>query len=293
VTIKFTDIVWKIKSSDITEILDADDFKVCQTIDSGMEATVYKVYSSKSEIELALKIWNKRPPANVEGQYKLLEKLIAVGIPVSKPYACGLNSNKEFVLLTSYDGEPLPTDITEVGSIKAIAKLLVEIHKFEPSLLENNISKIEDFQSYFFPIAKGNHTDITELVNKILKSIEIKTECFIHGDFNLGNILLREGKFTVIDWTNGKLGERRYDFAWASFLIKIYNGEEIYTAFVRSYTDQYFMDDKDIYTFEMLACLRWIWISRVAPVPLYSETLKRLRKFIEHHDELKAINFWG
>ena len=38
---------------------------------------------------------------------------------------------------------------------------------------------------------------------------------FFHGDFHLGNIVEVDERYMVIDWTNGQLGDSRYDFAWS------------------------------------------------------------------------------
>jgi aminoglycoside phosphotransferase (APT) family kinase protein len=181
-----------------------------------MESTVYKVYSAKLDLALAMKIWNKRMPTDVERQYSLLNQLIEIGLSLSKPYNWGRNSKGEYILLTSYDGMPLPLDIIENSSMQAIANLLVRIHSFKFCSFEQHIPKYDDFIGYFFP---GNevHSDILGLLQEILKDIEIRTDCFIHGDYNLGNILVNQGHFTLIDWTNAQLGDRRYDFVWASF----------------------------------------------------------------------------
>jgi hypothetical protein len=247
---------------------------------------------NKLEIVLVLKLWNKRIPTDVQKQYSLLEKLHEMGLSVSKPYAWGRNSKGEYILITSYDGKPLPFDNIESGSMKAIANLLVKIHNARICFLEECTPKFDDFVSYFFP-GITEHTDITVVLQKILKVIEIRTDRFIHGDYNLGNILVNQGGFTVIDWTNAQLGDSRYDFAWASFLIKIYSGDECYEEFVKTYTDQIFIDFKHIYIFEMMACLRWIWLSRIAPIPKNKDTGNRVKRFIEHHKELQVIAFTG
>ncbi|MDF2645876.1 MAG: phosphotransferase enzyme family protein, partial [Paenibacillus sp.] len=256
------------------------------------EATVYKVYSAKLELALALKLWNKRIPTDVERQYGLLIQLREIGLSVPKPYGWGRNSKGEYILFTSYDGKPLPFDNIESSSIYAIANLLVSIHSFKICSLEEHLPRFDDFIDYFFP---GNevHSDISGLLQEILKDIEIRTDCLIHGDYNLGNILANHGHFTVIDWTNAQQGDSRYDFAWASFLIKIYSGDECYGEFVKTYIDRISIDFKDIYLFEIMACLRWIWLSRIAPIPLHKDTKNRVKKFIEHHRELEVIAFTG
>lgn len=70
-TIDFPSIEWITKSIEIDELLIADDLEIVE-LDSGMEATVYKVCSKKLDIVLALKLWDKRIPADMEKQYSSL-----------------------------------------------------------------------------------------------------------------------------------------------------------------------------------------------------------------------------
>ncbi len=282
-----TTMNWQYKSSEVDRLLNTHDLEIA-AIDAGMEATVYKVWSTKLDIGFALKLWNKRNPPDVAKQYHLLEKLREMGHSVSKPYAWGRNSKGEFVLLTSYDGKPLPFDL-EAGSAQTVAHLLASIHSADVRLLKGLVPQFDDFVNYFFPELSA-HTDIAAVLHNIVGDIEIRTDRFIHGDFNLGNILEYEGKFTVIDWTNAQLGDSRYDFAWASFLILLYSGPRCYEAFVKTYTNRIPLDAKEIYNFEMMACLRWIWLSRIAPIPKHKDTVTRLKQFIDHHRELQEVS---
>lgn len=284
-TIDFPSIEWITKSIEIDELLIADDLEIVE-LDSGMEATVYKVCSKKLDIVLALKLWNKRIPADMEKQYSLLNKLREIGLPVSKSYACGRNSIGQYILLTSYDGKPLSSlDKIELSIMREIANLLLKIHNSAVSSLKEHIPKFDDFVGYFFPYI-AEHADISKALNEILKDTELRIDRIIHGDYNVGNILEKQGNLTIIDWTNAQMGDSRYDFAWASFLIKIYNGDDCYEEFVKTYTDQISIDSKDINVFEMMACLRWIWLSRIAPIPLLKDTVNRVKMYIEHHKEL-------
>ena len=289
--IKLSDYEWLIKTDVIDQLLMTNDFEIVE-LDSGMEATVYRIQSYKVNVELVLKLWNKRVPADVMKQYYLLVKLGEAGLSVSKAYALGRNIYGEYGLITSYDGLPMPFGSIEIGNMQAIANHLVRIHSTDITQLIDDIPKYDDFLGYFFSL-NGDHADIANLLQNILQDVTLKTNCMIHGDFNLGNVLINNDNYTVIDWTNAQLGDNRYDLAWAIFLILIYNGEDCYRQFYDAYTQKIAIDPKEIYIFEMIACLRWIWLSRIAPIPIHRDTLSRVKGFIENHKEIEKVAFAG
>lgn len=134
--------------------------------------------------------------------------------------------------------------------------------------------------TYFYPRI-GDHPDITEALQPLLQSAQLKNDTLIHGDFNLGNILASKQKYTIIDWTNAQAGDRRCDFCWASFLIWIYNGEDIYRGFTHTYRSEIDISDEDIERFESVACLRWLLLNRIANVPKNGDTDSRINEFIK------------
>ncbi|TMV46595.1 hypothetical protein FE783_25105 [Paenibacillus mesophilus] len=102
----------------------------------------------------------------------------------------------------------------------------------------------------------------------------------IHGDYNLGNVLVGPTQYTIIDWTNVQLGDRRYDFSWASFLIRIYNEEVVYQQFIRTYLLEIPTSGDDMARFESIACLRWLLLNRIANVPKNVDTDSRIHDFL-------------
>lgn len=109
--------------------------------------------------------------------------------------------------------------ITE-EQIQNIASLLSTIHKIPVSEIDHISIPKYDFVNYFFPDIKM-HTDLYESLTQLITRAEIKQDQFIHGDFHLENIVEHHGMYSIIDWTNGQLGDKRYNFAWALTLLKI------------------------------------------------------------------------
>lgn len=92
---------------------------------------------------------------------------------------------------------------------------------------------------------------------RLVASADMKMDRVIHGDFNLGNILEENGQYTVIDWTNGQLGDPRYDLSWACLLLRIYMSESKSLTFLYKYQEEMPVATGELEIFEALACLRW------------------------------------
>lgn len=121
-----------------------------------------------------------------------------------------------------------------------------------------------------------------------MKRIKVRQDHFIHGDYNLGNIVEMDGKYTVIDWTNGQYGDPRYDAAWSVFLITIYNGRELgmfYQAELRAVAGGTLDEEEG---FEALAWLRWVLLSREGDVPRNAEVMRRISDIATHNPYLQA-----
>ncbi|MCP1186074.1 aminoglycoside phosphotransferase family protein [Paenibacillus sp. 1781tsa1] len=253
----------------------------------GLEASVMRI--EMGEQRYVLKVWDKDSKPDIAKQYRLLSKLYQSGIGVSQPCGWGFDDQQNQVLLTSYDGEPV-TLVTQ-PKLTQLAERLMEVHRYPVNRVgvgedEAYISRY-DFVEYFFPQIES-HGGINDLLANLIQHVQIRQECLIHGDYNLGNILEMDGHYTIIDWTNGQYGDPRYDIAWSVFLITIYNGErygEVYRAqFARSASYVYTLEEEQI--FGAIACLRWILLRRVGHVPMGPDVMERVHSIAVHNPYL-------
>ncbi|WP_339166831.1 aminoglycoside phosphotransferase family protein [Paenibacillus sp. FSL R5-0341] len=253
----------------------------------GLEASVMRI--EMNDQRYVLKVWDKDSKPDIAKQYRLLSKLYQSGIRVSEPYGWGLDEQENQVLLTSYDGKPV-TQLTQT-KLTHLAERLMEVHRYpvnEVSAGDDGeyISRY-DFVEYFFPQMQS-HEDIHQHLANLIQHVQIRQDCLIHGDYNLGNILEMEGDYTIIDWTNGQYGDPRYDMAWSVFLITIYNGEsygEMYHAqFARSASYTYTLEEEQV--FGAIACLRWILLKRVGDVPMGPDVMERVHSMAVHNPYL-------
>ena len=274
-------IEWKEKTSVVDHMLEALDNLCLEPLAAGLEAEVYKIrfYPFKA----VMKIWNKGSSPDVEYQYQLLKELKRNGISVPEPYGWGICKDSSKILWTSDAGAPI-SDI-DLNKLKEIANLLLDIHHISFQQLDKSLHRTYDFVEYFYPKI-NQYPDIRNELIRLVRKAGIKQERLIHGDFHLGNILNRHGLYTIIDWTNAQLGDPRYDVAWASFLIKIYNGEPMYSAFQNEYMEKNSISETDLVVFEALACLRWILLNRLTDIPKNERVIVRVNDVVRSNPEL-------
>jgi hypothetical protein len=275
------DVNWRDKSKAVDSLSEYSSSLTIIPLDSGLEAEVARICLDGTSF--VIKIWNKASKPNVEGQFKLLKALYNRGLSVSEPMGWGMDKDGNPVLLTSFDGSPIKKVNQPI--LISLAKILSDVHKFPLDRLDGSILYKYDFINYFYPRIE-EHKDIHTLLNQLVERSKIKQDQLIHGDFNLGNILESEGNYTVIDWTNGQLGDPRYDIAWSIVLIRIYVGQR-YGAMYHSAClseNQYTADELEL--FEAIACLRWILLSRIADLPKGKETFARVRSILKQNIHL-------
>ncbi|UVI33119.1 phosphotransferase family protein [Paenibacillus spongiae] len=161
----------------------------------------------------------------------------------------------------------------------------LEIHKFPLDSADDLTIPRYDFINYFFPGIE-NQRDIQEILNWLVGSSGMEQKCLIHGDYNLGNILECDGRYTIIDWTNVQLGDPRYDMAWSIILMWIYVSEKnsSYYRSVFLMNNTYTSDELE--KFEAIACLRWILLNRIANLPRRNNTISTVRTILKKNKYL-------
>lgn len=281
----FKQFKWIEQTTILNDILNESNEITVSHLPPGLEAEVVRVNSEYGSA--VVKIWNQGSSADVGYQYKLLKVLFDNGISVSKPYGWGYDEDSNKVLVTSFDGNSVST--IDDQTIKMISRLLVEIHKTSINQLDTSMHRRFDFIDYFFPRIK-EHTDIYNILRRLVEQSNMQQDCIIHGDYNLGNIVEEQGKYTIIDWTNAQLGDVRYDVAWSGFLILIYTDEESYLSFIKTYMELNGFPEEQLKLFEAIACLRWILLNRIVTLPKNYNTLRMINNMLETNKHLNEIS---
>lgn len=278
-------INWLEHNEIINDLLNQEDSLTAHTMDQGFEAEVLRINSDQESY--VLKTWNKESRPDVQFQYRLLDVLSERGVAVSKPVGWGINPEGYKVLLTGFDGTPIHKMNTR--KMKELASLLAKIHKIRVEEIGNIQLPKYNFIGYFFPEAK-EQSDISNVLTILVEQTPMKQDCIIHGDFHIGNIVEDKERYTIIDWTNGQLGDSRYDFAWSLILLKIYISERYADVFRTAYLLENDMDQEELEIFEAWACLRWILLNRRGSTPKGPNTTKRVKSLIADNRFLKKMD---
>lgn len=281
---QFDQIDWKAKNEILDKLLDQPEL-IKREIEQGFEAEVVRL--SADQGSYVLKIWNKSSRPNVEFQYRLLEALYKQGVSVSRPIGWGINSHAEQALLTTYDGGPLQK--LNKDKLKQTALILSGIHQVSIRELEAVDLPSYEFVGYFFP-GLGDVSELSELLSKLVSQFPVKQDCLIHGDFHPRNIVEEGKRLTVIDWTNGQLGDARYDLAWALLLLKLYVSDRHADSFRAFYLQKNPIALEELEAFEAMAIIRWVLLARSGGAPNAPVFLQRMETLLKSNFHLKALN---
>lgn len=278
------DIKWVEQTERLNHLLAEGASYSAVAMNQGFEAEVVKLVKiGYPDESLVFKVWNKDSRPDIGKQFLLLQVLAERGISVSRPYGWGRNDNDDLVLLTSWDGMPVAK--VNKKTTTDIAMLLASIHRLDNKELGQNNLPAYDFMSYFFAEA-AEYGDLHNALSTIAPLAGMRRDNVIHGDFHLNNIVEGEGRLTVIDWTNGQWGDRRYDFAWSYVLMKIYVTR--YAGIFRSaYLSRLPMSEDELEVFEALAILRWAFLKRRGGTPSRPDTAKRVQSLKEENRYLR------
>ena len=279
-------VEWIEKNDMMNDFLNQEGNLTIQPIEQGFEAEVVKICSGKDSC--VLKVWNKSSKPDISFQYQLLNVLFKRGLAVSEPLGWGRNPNGDQLLLTTFDG--LPIHVVNENKMIEIANVLSKIHQIQVAEIRNIRIPKYDFSGYFFP-GVSEYADINEALTSLVQLTQIKQEHIIHGDFHLRNILEKNGRYTVIDWTNGQLGDPRYDLAWSLTLLKIYVSDHAANAFRSAYLLDNGIPQKELEVFEALACLRWILLNRSDGVPKGPNIIEKVKGLLTNNPFIKEFEF--
>ncbi|WP_256762232.1 phosphotransferase [Cohnella sp. WQ 127256] len=280
-------INWIEQNDRMADLLSRGDALTTHPMEQGFEAEVIRLNDEENG-SYVLKVWSKASKPDVRFQFRLLSALNERGLSVSKPIGWGINSNEDTVLLTSYDG----TSVNQLDDrkMKEIANLLSQLHLLDVVELSHLQLPKFDFVDYFYPGISG-HLDLHEVLIHLVGMTNINQDRMIHGDFHLGNLVEENERYTVIDWTNGQLGDSRYDFAWSLILKKIYIPERYADLFRSAYLSAIPIPQEELELYEAIAILRWILLNRNGHTPKGPNTLQKVKHLIQSNSLLQGMGF--
>lgn len=258
---------------------------------SGYEADIYAfTLESKDALEeLVLRLFRgEGAGTKPQKEYEAMSSLQAAEYPVPRPFT--LQSSSEalgspFVVMERIYGDSLEAvfwagNSTQRASAHVLhARLMAQLHAIEPSsiLPHSPLLKQQDPFASFDAELAGLYAQLQRLeaantwpsLIECLHWVEARRELagcqrlsVIHGDFHRNNILMRdsgEGP-VVIDWSNIRLADYRFDLGWSRVIALLINclagqpAREILS--LETYTQFSGQRTENIELFEVMGCLR-------------------------------------
>ncbi len=286
---RIAEVDWVELTERLRSILQQD--AASEPLTGGYEAETMVVISDSDKV--VLKVWSKDSRPDVAFQYRLHAVMRNNGIRVPVPLGWGTTREGHPVLAASYEGQRIH-DVTS-PVVSELAALLSDVHCMAHESLGVQLPQYGCI-AYFFPNIE-EHADLHEAVQRLTDLAAMRQDCLIHGDYNMGNVLANAEGYALIDWTNAQLGDARYDAAWASYLLRIYNGDELGERFKEAYlaseAAKIVQAEKSWSLFESIACLRWLLLDRVAGLAPTGDMIARINAFIRdssYLDEALLLN---
>ncbi|MBJ6361219.1 phosphotransferase enzyme family protein [Paenibacillus sp. GCM10012307] len=266
-------------------INDALGSMMIHSMKQGMEAEVVKL--SQSDHSYVLKIWNRHSRPDVGFQFQLLQALTKRKLAVSVPLGWGVNSDEHHVLLTVFGGTPVSA--LNAQEMRKLAQILAHINRISQEELSELALPQNEFISYFYPGIE-EHPDLQQTLSQLVDQAHLRQDRLIHGDYHLENILEDGNTFTIIDWTNGQLGDPRYDLAWSLLLLRVFASERLATVFGNAYLKEHPMTQEELDCFEAIACIRGVLLYREGNMAIEKNVLKKLRGIIKRNPQLAGMD---
>lgn len=249
-----------------------------------------------------LRVTPKEKSANRENMFNMQQEVAALGVSMCKPVEFGECEEGVYTVQTWIDGQ----DAEEVISLLSGAeqyqfgleagKVLKKIHsipapeeqeKWEVRFnrkMDNKIRKYEEC-----PIKYKGGEAFINYINENRHLIKNRPQCFQHGDYHIGNMMIENGQLVIIDFD-------RYDFGdpWEEFNRIVWAVQKSHL-FATGMVNGYFEDKVPMLFWQLLA----LYISSNTlssipwAIPFGSEEvekfLKQGQEVLEWYDNMKNV----
>ena len=275
-------IQWQDQSEDFRQWLAVLADIELRRLAPGQEADTW-VLARGGRPAYVLKVWNKGIRADAKEQHRFLSHARQAGLPVPRSVGWGRDEGGHQILATRFAGYPIdqPTD----EQIRRCARLLAQVHATPVGSFERagygHDDPLEYLLTRHFPRLE-HHPDIAAILRQLKAAIPRREGGLIHGDYNLGNILVAGERMTIIDWSNAHVGDVRYDTAWASTLLCIYGQPHHASVFLLAYEANAAAPAtrRERALLEAMAGLRWLLLNRSFTLPLGREKQPQMVDFV-------------
>lgn len=213
------------------------------------------ILESKNGQRYLLRISDASLYEKKKSQFELLQKIKALDILCSEPIEFGVLENGDVYLILSYlEGEDGEVAISKMTDLEAYhlgveaGKVLKKLHQVPIHLpqetwwekyLQKKDKKIEALMNCGLRIPMQE--EIIAYYNAHYSLMKTRPMQFAHGDFHLGNMIVKEGKIGIIDFDKNGIADPYDEFK--PFCWNVMRSEYFETGLINGYFDNEIPDD--------------------------------------------------
>ena len=203
-------------------------FKKIEPINKGWSSDKKYYIETVMDEKLLLRIADISAYDNKNSEFEMMKRIAESGVPMSEPVDIGIcdNNKSVYTLLTWCDGEdaefvlPKMTDREQYDIGLNSGHILREIHnisappeqeQWETRFNRKTDDKIKKYNDCGIKIDGGDKIIAYIEANRHL--LEERPQCFQHGDYHVGNMIISpEGKLNIIDFNRNDYGDPWEEF---------------------------------------------------------------------------------
>lgn len=205
-------------------------------------------------------------PGVAENEFRLLQQLSALGLPVPEPYHLDVSGQilaAPYLVIGYSEGEMAFAPVNRDGYIRQMAAQLAKIHRVTSSPIDLTFlpqrgpgcSELER------PLIHPKFPFDESRIHEALAAHPLRSgnaPALLHGDFWPGNCLWRNGRLTaVIDWEDAQLGDPLIDLAQSRSEIVWIFGPAALETFTQHYQSLANLDYGNLPYWDLCAALRF------------------------------------
>jgi len=193
--------------------------------------------------------------------FAMLEYLVSLGVPMSKPVEFGVCDDGVYVLFSWIDGEELEAALpglsaaeqyklgAKAGKILRLINSIPAPETEEEWAVKYNRKIDEKLKKYYeCKINKINGDEYcVKYIERNRELIENRPQCFVHDDYNTYNMMFENGELRIIDFDRYKFGD-----PWEEFFKTIFSAR-ISPHFTTGQLHGYFDGEPPIEFFKLMA----------------------------------------
>ncbi len=200
-------------------------FVAKEPIEKGWSCDKKYCVTAEDGTKYLLRVTPAEKSASREDMFRMQNRVAALGVPMCRPVEFGRCDEGVYTLQTWIDGEdaeqaiPLLADSAQYALGLEAGRILKQIHKipapdgqqdWEERFNKKADHKIRIYQEC--PLKYEGGQALIDYLHENRSLLKNRPQTFQHGDYHIGNMMLKEGKLVIIDFD-------RFDFGdpWEEF----------------------------------------------------------------------------